>query len=161
MGRTRNPFRGLVDTMSEMARMREYAEGGGGQDRPDAPGPEDDAAGAEDEVVQRDHGDGVEGAGADEQQQKHGEHLQVERSSEGQEAWVEVVVERVRGLYEGRIGWQRGTHPELGAVTLGQLLSTWVVHDLSHVGQIVRVMARQYSEAVGAWRAYLPVLNRS
>jgi HSP20 family protein len=32
MGRMRNPFRGLVDTMSEMARMREYAEGSGGQE---------------------------------------------------------------------------------------------------------------------------------
>src|SRR3712207_4453662 len=29
MGRARNPFRGLIDHMSEMARMREYAEGGG------------------------------------------------------------------------------------------------------------------------------------
>jgi uncharacterized damage-inducible protein DinB len=55
---------------------------------------------------------------------------------------------------------RRGTHPELGAVTLGQLLSAWVVHDLSHVGQVVRVMARQYGEAVGPWRAYLPVVNR-
>lgn len=55
---------------------------------------------------------------------------------------------------------QRGLHPELGAVTLGQLLSTWVVHDLGHIGQIVRVMAKQYTEAVGAWKAYLPVLSR-
>jgi hypothetical protein len=55
---------------------------------------------------------------------------------------------------------KRGTHPELGVVTLGQLLSTWVVHDLGHVGQIVRVMAKQYSEAVGAWQDYLPVLRR-
>ena len=55
---------------------------------------------------------------------------------------------------------RRGTHPELGAVTLGQLLSTWVVHDLGHVAQIARVMAKQYGEAVGAWRAYLPVLSR-
>ncbi len=55
---------------------------------------------------------------------------------------------------------KRGMHPEFGVVTLSQLLSTWVVHDLSHVGQIVRVMAKQYSEAVGAWRAYLPILNR-
>jgi hypothetical protein len=54
---------------------------------------------------------------------------------------------------------RRGRHPELGVVTLGQLLSTWVVHDLSHVGQIVRVMAKQYGDAVGAWRAYLPVLS--
>jgi DinB superfamily len=55
---------------------------------------------------------------------------------------------------------QRGMHPELGVVTLSQLLSTWVVHDLGHIGQVVRVMAKQYSEAVGAWQAYLPVLSR-
>ena len=55
---------------------------------------------------------------------------------------------------------KRGKHPELGGVTLSQLLSTWVVHDLGHVGQIARVMAKQYGEAVGAWRAYLPVLSR-
>jgi hypothetical protein len=53
-----------------------------------------------------------------------------------------------------------GLHPELGVVTLGQLLSTWVVHDLSHIGQITRVLAKQYSEAVGAWQAYLPVLRK-
>jgi hypothetical protein len=51
-----------------------------------------------------------------------------------------------------------GRHPELGPVTLEQHLATWVAHDLAHVGQIVRAMARQYSEAVGPWRAYLPVL---
>jgi hypothetical protein len=55
---------------------------------------------------------------------------------------------------------KRGMHPELGVVTLNQLLSTWVVHDLGHIGQIVRVMAKQYTEAVGAWQAYLPVLKR-
>jgi hypothetical protein len=55
---------------------------------------------------------------------------------------------------------KRGVHPELGEVTLGHLLSTWVVHDLGHIAQIVRVMAKQYGEAVGAWRAYLPVVNR-
>jgi uncharacterized damage-inducible protein DinB len=55
---------------------------------------------------------------------------------------------------------KRGRHPELGLVTLNQLLSTWVVHDLGHVGQIVRVMAKQYGEAVGAWRDYLPILSR-
>jgi hypothetical protein len=55
---------------------------------------------------------------------------------------------------------KRGLHPDLGVVTLSQLLSTWVVHDLSHIGQIVRVMAKQYTEAVGAWQAYLPVLSR-
>lgn len=55
---------------------------------------------------------------------------------------------------------KRGMHPELGVVTLSQLLSTWVVHDLGHIGQVVRVMAKQYREAVGAWEAYLPVLSR-
>ena len=55
---------------------------------------------------------------------------------------------------------KRGMHPDLGVVTLSQLLSTWVVHDLGHIRQIVRVMAKQYTEAVGAWQAYLPVLQR-
>ncbi|HKZ02089.1 MAG TPA: DinB family protein [Pyrinomonadaceae bacterium] len=53
-----------------------------------------------------------------------------------------------------------GMHPELGVVTLGQLLSTWVVHDLNHIGQIGRVMAKQYNKAVGPWRAYLSILTR-
>ena len=53
----------------------------------------------------------------------------------------------------------RGTHPELGSVTLGQLLATWVAHDLSHLAQILRVMCRQYTEAVGPWKQYLPLLN--
>ncbi|HEV2802597.1 MAG TPA: DinB family protein [Pyrinomonadaceae bacterium] len=53
----------------------------------------------------------------------------------------------------------RGQHPELGVVTLSELLATWVVHDLSHLGQIVRVMAKQYGDAVGVWRAYLPILS--
>lgn len=55
---------------------------------------------------------------------------------------------------------KRGLHPELGQVTLSQLLSTWVVHDLGHIGQIVRVMSKQYGDAVGPWKAYLPVLTR-
>ncbi len=54
---------------------------------------------------------------------------------------------------------RRGRHPELGVVTMGQHLATWVAHDLSHIGQIVRVMARQYSAAVGPWRAYLSILG--
>lgn len=54
---------------------------------------------------------------------------------------------------------RRGLHPALGPVTLGQLLATWVAHDLGHIGQIVRVMARQYTEAVGPWRAYLRVVQ--
>ena len=55
---------------------------------------------------------------------------------------------------------KRGKHPELGIVTLSELLATWVVHDLGHVGQIVRVMSKQYGDAVGPWRAYLPILSR-
>jgi hypothetical protein len=53
-----------------------------------------------------------------------------------------------------------GTHPEFGAVTLRQLLATWVAHDLGHVAQTARVMAKQYREAIGPWRAYLPVMDR-
>lgn len=51
-----------------------------------------------------------------------------------------------------------GEHPEFGAVTLRQLLATWVAHDLGHLVQISRVMAKQYREAVGPWRAYLSVM---
>jgi hypothetical protein len=54
---------------------------------------------------------------------------------------------------------RRGRHPELGAVTLRQLLATWVAHDLGHIGQIVRVMAKQYAEAVGPWKAYMSVFR--
>ena len=53
-----------------------------------------------------------------------------------------------------------GEHPELGTVTMRQLLATWVVHDLSHVAQITRTMARSYTEAVGPWTKYFRVLQR-
>ena len=54
---------------------------------------------------------------------------------------------------------RRGLHPELGEVTLRQLLAAWVVHDLTHVAQIARVMARRYAEDVGPWTAYMGVLS--
>jgi DinB superfamily len=54
-----------------------------------------------------------------------------------------------------------GVHPELGTVTLRQLLSTWAVHDLTHISQISRVLAKQYEAEVGPWKAYLGVLNIS
>jgi hypothetical protein len=54
---------------------------------------------------------------------------------------------------------RRGRHPELGVVTLRQLLATWTAHDLDHVVQISRVLARQYSDAVGPWRAYLRIIS--
>ena len=53
-----------------------------------------------------------------------------------------------------------GEHPEFGAVTLRQLLATWVAHDLGHIAQTARVMAKQYRDAIGPWRAYLPVMDR-
>ena len=53
---------------------------------------------------------------------------------------------------------RRGRHPEFGPVTLEQHLATWVAHDLSHIGQIVRVMGKAFAAAVGPWRAYLPML---
>ena len=55
---------------------------------------------------------------------------------------------------------KRGVHPELGPVTARQLLAAWVVHDLSHVAQIARVMAKLYRVEVGPWRKYLPLLDR-
>ncbi len=53
-----------------------------------------------------------------------------------------------------------GEHPEFGTVTLRELLSTWVAHDLGHMAQITRVMAKQYRDAVGPWRAYLSIMDR-
>jgi uncharacterized damage-inducible protein DinB len=65
-------------------------------------------------------------------------------------------------------GWQltdaqlslQGEHPVFGAVTLRQLLATWAAHDVSHLAQVSRVMAKQYRDAVGPWRAYLPIMER-
>ena len=54
---------------------------------------------------------------------------------------------------------RKGLHPELDEVTLEQLLATWVVHDLDHVAQIARVMAKAYTSVVGPWTAYLSILH--
>jgi hypothetical protein len=62
-------------------------------------------------------------------------------------------------LTDAQLGLE-GEHPELGPVTLRQLLATWVAHDLGHVAQTARVMAKQYRDAIGPWRAYLPVMDR-
>ena len=53
-----------------------------------------------------------------------------------------------------------GEHPALGTVTLGQLLATWVAHDLGHLAQTTRVMAKRYRDDVGPWRQYLPIMDR-
>ena len=57
---------------------------------------------------------------------------------------------------------KRGRHPDasFGPVTLGQLLATWTVHDLSHVAQVARVMGKRWSDDVGPWKAYLTMLTR-
>lgn len=52
-----------------------------------------------------------------------------------------------------------GLHPELGPVTLGNLLANWAVHDLAHIAQIVRAMAGEYRDAVGPWRSYTSILD--
>jgi hypothetical protein len=55
---------------------------------------------------------------------------------------------------------RQGIHPEFGPVTLAELLATWGVHDLGHIAQITRVMAKYDAALVGAWRDYLPILSR-
>ena len=92
------------------------------------------------------------------------------RESEGKT--LAELLEEFRQLREDNLatlrGWRvtdaqlalEGEHPAFGSVTLRQLLSTWVAHDLGHVAQTARVMAKQYRDAVGPWRAYLPVLDR-
>jgi len=52
-----------------------------------------------------------------------------------------------------------GVHPGLGRVTLRQLLAAWVVHDLGHIAQVARVMAKQYGDEIGPWLPYLPVVT--
>lgn len=54
---------------------------------------------------------------------------------------------------------RRGVHPSFGEVTLSQLLATWVVHDFNHLHQIVKTLAKHYSDAVGPWREFLPLLD--
>jgi hypothetical protein len=63
-----------------------------------------------------------------------------------------------RGVREADLAL-KGRHPELGPVTLGNLLATWVVHDLGHIAQIAKTMAGEYREAVGPWRVYTTILE--
>jgi hypothetical protein len=66
---------------------------------------------------------------------------------------------RALGLSETDFA-RRGTHPKFGSVTLRQLLATWVAHDLDHLAQIARVMAKRYALEVGPWSEFLPLLRR-
>jgi uncharacterized damage-inducible protein DinB len=68
-------------------------------------------------------------------------------------------LETLSALVEAKDLSRRGVHPTFGEVTLSQLLATWVVHDLNHVGQIVKTMAKQYADAVGPWRELLPIVD--
>ncbi len=69
-------------------------------------------------------------------------------------------LERLKILIKPETDLKRtGKHPDFGTVTLQELLSTWVVHDYNHIGQIVRVMAKYYQTEVGPWRAYLGILQ--
>jgi uncharacterized damage-inducible protein DinB len=70
-------------------------------------------------------------------------------------------LERLQALHPTVSDYEKtGIHPTLGEVTLRQLLSTWAVHDLNHLGQIAQVMARQYKVEVGPWRGFLEIIDR-
>ena len=53
----------------------------------------------------------------------------------------------------------RGTHPDLGSVTLGELIATGTVHDLGRIAQIARAPAHQFGDATGPWREFLSILK--
>ncbi len=84
---------------------------------------------------------------------------------------LQELLEEFKLLRKNNIHWLRaqhftntdlqriGIHPAFGAVTLSQLLATWTVHDLNHISQICRVMAKQYKDEVGPWTAYLRILQ--
>ncbi|WP_435623262.1 DinB family protein [Flagellimonas sp.] len=94
------------------------------------------------------------------------------QSQEDQNKPIESLLEEFRQLREANLRILKsldlnesqlqkiGVHPEFGVVTLKQLLSTWVVHDLGHISQIVRVMAKQYTDEVGPWVDYLGILKQ-
>jgi ribosomal protein S18 acetylase RimI-like enzyme len=70
-------------------------------------------------------------------------------------------LDRLKSLGLGVNDMQKmGHHPSFGDVSLGELLSTWAVHDLSHIAQLSRVLAARYRNAVGPWRSYLAILDR-
>lgn len=74
--------------------------------------------------------------------------------------WRQQSINRLRGLQPSETDLNKtGVHPDLGIVTLKQLLATWVAHDLNHLGQIAKVMARQYKVEVGPWNEFLGILG--
>jgi len=74
--------------------------------------------------------------------------------------WRQQSINRLRGLHPSESDLNKtGVHPDLGTVTLKQLLATWVAHDLNHLGQIAKVMARHYKVEVGPWSEFLGILG--
>jgi hypothetical protein len=69
-------------------------------------------------------------------------------------------IEKLNALHPNASDYDKtGIHPTLGTVTFRQLISTWAVHDLAHLGQIAQVMARQYKTEVGPWKEFLEILG--
>ena len=79
------------------------------------------------------------------------------------EEFVALRERNLAALREMKIGAddfeKTGQHPALGRVTLKELLATWVTHDLDHIAQVARTMAKQYASAVGPWQAYISILH--
>jgi uncharacterized damage-inducible protein DinB len=69
-------------------------------------------------------------------------------------------IQKIRNLVRSEADEERtGIHPAFGTVRLRELLATWMVHDLTHLSQILRVMAKRYREDVGPWIEYLGILK--
>jgi hypothetical protein len=66
-------------------------------------------------------------------------------------------------LRNTELGWddlrKEGIHPAFGKVSLKELLASWVVHDLNHIGQLCRVLAFQYKREIGPWTEYMGILH--
>jgi len=95
----------------------------------------------------------------------HGFAAEKEGKSSGQllQQFQQLRIENLRFLMGLKLSEEdldrTGTHPELGTVTLRQLLATWAVHDLGHLAQITRTLAKRYSDDIGPWRAYSRVVE--
>ncbi|MEW4210307.1 DinB family protein [Priestia megaterium] len=94
-------------------------------------------------------------------------HLNKESANSIEEKLLEFKKVRIQNLHQLKLLVKhekhlevRGEHPEFGEVKVRELLSTWVAHDLTHIAQIVRVMAERYREDVGPWEEYLGILKK-
>lgn len=94
-------------------------------------------------------------------------HLNKESANSIEEKLLEFKKVRIQNLHQLKLLVKhekhlevRGEHPEFGEVKVRELLSTWVAHDLTHIAQIVRVMAERYREDVGPWKEYLGILKK-